>query len=204
ESNVPDNANIDELVENYRKALIIHSYQQKLIEQKLEGEITEKEISDYYEENKKLFMVEQPLAKGLFIKVPLSASGVNKVRSWYKKRTPEIIDKLEKYSLQNAVSYEYFYDKWVPLSEIIDKIPLKGSSPESYLDRNRQVEMKDTAFYYFLNIDDYLGAGQMKPLEFAQGEIKDMLINLKRVEFMRGVKEDLYKEAVDSKEIIYY
>ena len=59
QSNIPDNGEIDKLVENYRKALIMHTYQQELISQKLSGEIPEQEIADYYEKNKELFKLDR-------------------------------------------------------------------------------------------------------------------------------------------------
>lgn len=204
ESNIPDNDKINELVENYRKALILHTYQQELINQKVSQEVTDGEMQEYYDANKQLFTVDRPLIKGLFIKVPLGASGLNNVRVWYKQKTPEAIDKLEKYSLQNAVSYDYFYDRWLLASEVLDKIPLKVSNPEQYLNDNRHIELKDTAFSYFLHIEDYLEVGKPEPFDFAKPEIKDILVNLKQVDFMRGVKNDLYQNAIDKKKIIYY
>ena len=71
-NNIQDNVDVDKLVENYRKALIMHTYQQELINQKLTSDISEQEIADYYEKNKDLFKLESPLIKGLFIKVPLT------------------------------------------------------------------------------------------------------------------------------------
>ena len=57
---------------------------------------------------------------------------------------------------------------------------------------------------YFLHIEEYLGKGEQKPLDFAQEEIKEILINLKRVDFVNRVKEDLYRQASDKNRIIYY
>lgn len=204
ESNIPDNEKINELVENYRKALILHTYQQELINQKVSQEITEEEMKEYYDANKQLFTVDRPLIKGLFMKVPLGASGLNNVRVWYKQKTSDAIEKLEKYSLQNAVSYDYFYDRWLLASEVLDKIPLKVSNPEQYLDDNRHIELRDTAFCYFLHVEDFLGAGKQEPFDFAEPQIKDILVNLKQVDFMREVKNDLYQNAIDKKKIIYY
>jgi hypothetical protein len=202
--NIPDNEKIDQLVEHYRRALIMHSYQQNLIEQRLSKQITEEEIKDFYEKNKNLFLLDKPLIKGLFIKVPLTEKGVSNVRVWYKKNTPENVEKLEKFSLKGAVDYSYFYDRWMSASDVIDKIPLAVPEPENYLDKHRQIEVKDEHFWYFLNVEEYLGAGQEKPLDFAHTEIKEILMNLKQVDFMRKVKADLYKNASDKNEITYY
>ena len=80
QSNIPNSGEIDKLVENYRKALIMHAYQQALINQTLSEEISETELADYYEKHQELFKVESPLIKGLFIKVPLTAPQLGSVR----------------------------------------------------------------------------------------------------------------------------
>ena len=203
-NNIPDNVDVDKLVENYRKALIMHTYQQELINQKLTNDISEQEIADYYEKNKELFKLESPLIKGLFIKVPLTAPQLNNVRRWYKTEKQDAVESLEKYSLQNAVKYEYFYDKWVPITEVMDLMPLKVPDAGEYLNKNRHVELKDTAFHYFLNVSDYRAVGEQEPYEFARTQVKDMMLNMKQVEFMKQVKEDLYRRAEKRDKIKYY
>ena len=205
EGNIPDNDKISKLVENYRRALIMHTYQEELVNQKLANDISEEEINAYYEKNKELFRLDNPLVKGLFIKVPLSSPDLGNVRVWYRKNNQDVIEKLEKYSLRNAVSYDYFYDRWTSVPDVAAKIPLKVLDTDAnYLDKNRNVEVKDTAFCYFLHIEDFLGKDKQKPLDFAREEIKEILINLKRVEFINKVKEDLYQRASDRNKIIYY
>ena len=205
EGNIPDNAKIAALVENYRKALIMHVYQEELVNQKLAGDISEAEIKDYYEQNKSLFLLDKPIVKGLFIKVPLQSQGLADVRRWYKRNTQDAIEQLEKYSLRNAVTYDYFYDQWKPVEDLSPMLPVKELKNDSkYLDKNRNLELKDTAYHYFLHVEDFLGEGEAKPLDFAKEEIKDVLINLKRVDFIDQVKEDLYREASDRNRIIYY
>lgn len=205
EGNIPDNDKISKLVENYRRALIMHTYQEELVNQKLANDISEEEINAYYEKNKELFRLDNPLVKGLFIKVPLSSPDLGNVRVWYRKNNQDVIEKLEKYSLRNAVSYDYFYDRWTSVPDVAAKIPLKVLDTDAnYLDKNRDVEVKDTAFCYFLHIEDFLGKDKQKPLDFARDEIKEILINLKRVEFINKVKEDLYQRASDRNKIIYY
>lgn len=205
EGNIPDNDKISKLVENYRRALIMHTYQEELVNQKLANDISEEEINAYYEKNKELFRLDNPLVKGLFIKVPLSSPDLGNVRVWYRKNNQDVIEKLEKYSLRNAVSYDYFYDRWTSVPDVAAKIPLKVLDTDAnYLDKNRNVKVKDTAFCYFLHIEDFLGKDKQKPLDFARDEIKEILINLKRVEFINKVKEDLYQRASDRNKIIYY
>lgn len=91
------------------------------------------------------------------------------------------------------------------MSDIAVKIPLKTlDTDENYLDKNRNIEVKDTAFCYFLHVEEFLGKDEQRPLDFARKEIKEILINLKRVDFINKVKEELYQRASDRNKINYY
>ncbi|MGL5937969.1 MAG: peptidyl-prolyl cis-trans isomerase [Phocaeicola sp.] len=203
--NVAGNEKIERLVENYRRALIMHTYQEELINQKLANQITAAEIEAYYVKNSLLFQLEEPYVKGLFIKVPLGSPDLSAVRKLYKRNDPDAVEQLEKYSLRNAVSYDYFYDHWLPASGWSNKIPLKAIELDlGYLEKNRDVETKDSAFHYFLHIENYLGKGMQKPIDLVEGEIKEILLNMKRVEFINQIKDELYQRALDKNEISYY
>ena len=50
---------------------------------------------------------------------------------------------------------------------------------------------------------DFNESLEQEPYEFARPKVKDMMLNLKQVEFMRKVKDDLYQQAVKKNEIKY-
>ena len=205
EGNIPDNVKIDELVNSYRRALIMHTYLEELVNQEVGDNVTSSEIEEFYNQNSGAFLAEEPYIRGLYIKVPVNASDISSVRRWYKDNSQSSIDKLEKYGLKYAVDYDYFYDRWEPLTEVSQKFPSKeiDKDPE-YLKRNRNYEVSDTAFHYFLHVENFISAGEPLPLEFAGKEIKEMLINMKRVDFITKMKEDLYNQASENNDIKYY
>ena len=202
--NIPNSDVVDELVENYRKSLIVHAYQQNLIEQKLVENIPDEEVKAYYEEHEELFIAEQPLVKGIFIKVPLNAPEVDKVRRSYTRTSSEDVEFLEKYSFQHAADYNYFYDRWLPVRDVAAKLPLPASEAETRLKDKGHVELKDSANYYFLNVARFLSAGEVEPYEYAYKTAKEMLVNLERISFIKGVEDGLYEEALKEDRIIYY
>ena len=199
--NVSNDAEIENLVYNYRKALIVHAYQRALLQERLAEELTEEELRDYYTNNVDAFKAESPLLKGLFIKVPLTAPQISQVRQWYRNGRQDAVEHLEKYSLQHAVKYEYFYDRWVSASEIWSWLPSKESDMDEFLKKNHHVELKDTAFWYFLNISEYIRTGEQEPYEVARPHVRNMLLNRRQVEFMNQVKSDLYREASEDGKI---
>ena len=203
EGNIPDNDKIDELVKSYRKTLITHSYIEQIVSQEVESNIPETEIENYYNKNNGIFLAREPYVKGLYIKVPKTASGVSQVRQWYKDPSERSVDRLEKYGLRNAVDYEYFYDRWRPLNEIMLRMPINEAEKNKYT-KEKNIEVSDTAFFYFLHIDKLLDQGEVLPLEYAGNDIKEILMNTKRVEFITRMKEDLYKEASENNDIKYF
>lgn len=201
--NIPDNTDIDRLVANYRNSLILHAYQQELISQKLSNEISDEDLLLFYNNNKELFKLEVPIIKAIYIKIPLTAPRINEVRKWCRADNPDAIDKLEKYSFQNAVKYEYLRDNWIRVTEISDWLPISISDLETKLITEKHLELRDSLYYYFLSVNDYRGKGQEEPFEFARKEVKDMVINTKQIDFIRDVKEDLYRQAIKRNKIKY-
>lgn len=94
EGNIPDNAKIAKLVENYRRALIMHTYQEELVNQKLANEISDEEISAYYEKIRSCF-IRNILCERIVYKVPLHSQDLASVRKWYKKNNQDAIENLE-------------------------------------------------------------------------------------------------------------
>lgn len=202
--NVEGDSEVEALVAAYRRALVLHLYQQRLMEQQLGNEITPTQIDSFYQTHISQFLLERPLVKGVYVKIPLADAGVKNVRKWYIQREDEVLEQLEKYSFEHAADYLYFYDKWMPLEEVITKLPLNVSNPVGYVTANPHLELKDTAFYHFLHVDSVLSVGDPMPLDYAEGEIREMLMNIKRVDFMRQVRNELYNEAQEKGRILYY
>jgi hypothetical protein len=193
--NINNKEEIDQLVENYRRSLIIHQYQEQLIKEKMSSDITDEEIQNYYTENKDKFRLETVLVKGLFIKVPIDAPQINKIKEWYKSSSIRDLENIEKYSIQNAINYDYFYDRWVNINEIAVLFPMHYSDLGAKLKQQRQIEVQDNTYAYFLNVKDILFAGSNAPFEQTVPNIKVMLMNQKKLDFLRKMEEDLYEKA---------
>ena len=202
--NINDTREIDQRVENYRHTLIVHEYQQKLIEQKSVNRITEQDIIGFYEENQSLFILEEPIIKGVLIKLPLSAPNINRVRNWYTDTKAKSMDELEKYCIMNAVRYEPFYENWMPLSQIESILPVTSVSLETSLSKKKNLEVRDESFIYFLNVTNMVGRGEAQPLDNARTEIVRLLKNNKEVSFIENMKEDLYRDAVARDKIVFF
>ena len=199
-----DKAEVDKLVEEYRHSLIRYRYQEQLIKERLSSEFQESDMLSYYEENQKKFILDKGLIKGLFLKIPVDAPGLTDVKKWYKSTDVASLEKIEKYSVQNATIYEYFYDKWVDFDEVMDNIPIHVSNPNAFLKANKYVEVADSSYCYLLNIKEYLPSGSVEPYDYASPHVTEMLVNQRKVEFLKKFEDELYNDAIRSGDVEFH
>jgi hypothetical protein len=194
---------IDRLVEEYRYSLFRYRYQERMIKEKLSSDIRVTDRINYYEENQKKFILDKGLIKGLFLKIPINAPGLSDVKTWYKSSSVESLEKIEKYSIQNAIFYDYFYDKWVDFDDVISNIPIHISNTNNFLKNNKTLELSDSSYCYLLNIKEYIPIGNIAPYEYAESQIVEMLINQRKMEFLRSFEDELYQDAIKKGDVVF-
>ncbi len=202
--NVTNAEEIDQLVESYRKSLTIHQYQQKMIEQRLPKEPTEEELKTFYTEYSNQLVLKESIIKGLLLIIPKNASKLNQVRSWVQSGNAKALENIDKYSLQNAISYDYFGDKWLPLSEILKRMPLKIEDASKFVSANRFVETSDSTEHFLLRIEAFKLSGQVEPYEMAKDRIVNILLNKKKADFITKFENEIYNDAVSNESVTFF
>lgn len=199
--NVASTAEIERMVESYRRSLILSVYQDGLITQHLVPDITQNEIRAFYEQNSSMFELEESLMKGLLLKLPLKSPKMNDVRKWCTRRAPEDLESLEKYSIANASYYECFLDDWTAVGNVVAHTPLTTYQLRERLSHKSIIEFSDNGYVYFVGADTILPKGGVKPLEMVTAEIMELLVNSKKANFIKEKKRALYLEAQEKGEI---
>ncbi|MBP1617898.1 MAG: hypothetical protein H6Q14_1725 [Bacteroidetes bacterium] len=202
--NISDKNQIDEMVENYRKTLITYTYQEDLLKENLSQKINEEELKKYYEENKAKLVLSSNLVKGVYLKVPVNAPQKDELLKWYKSTSDQAKEHVEKYSLRNAVAYEYFYDSWKNFAEIARFLPAGINDQGQFLQSHKSYEVRDSQYIYLLNIQEYKLAGSVPPFEYAKSQISDLVMNQRKEAFLRKFENDIYKKALDDKNIKFF
>ena len=202
--NIPDTKDIDRLVENYRRSLIEHEYQRRLIEQKFSSETAEEDIEQFYNDNERLFVLDESLLRGLFLKISNKSHDLSDIRKLYTRQDDESFEEIEKYCIRNAARCEFFYDNWRTVAEIEVLLPTLEKPLEAMLKDNGSFEFKDEEYIYLLNVSEFAPKGGIEPLDHARSRIRGLLINSNEVSYMRKIKEDLYDAAIEKNRIIFH
>lgn len=202
--NITNKEEIEQLLEDYRKSLIIHQYQQKLLQERLPKEPNEEEIKTFYDKYKNQILLKENIIQGILLITPANAPQMANVRSWVQSGNTKALENIDKYSMQHAISYDYFADKWVSFSEIQKKLPLQLEDQTSYLSGRRFVELSDSTKHYFLSIKASKLVGQTEPYDMAKPKIINLIMNKLKSEFIENFENDIYNDAIKNESVTFF
>lgn len=200
-----DEAQISRKILDYRYALMVHEFKQFHINEKLEKEVTEEEIQNYYQTNQDNFELKQNIIRGLFIKLPKQAPKINTVGKLIRSQKDKDKDELASYCFQFATYYTLEDTVWMNFDELIQSTPLASiPNREQYLKNNKYVETSDQNFEYFLYINEYKIADQISPLEFVRDNIEEIIVNKRKIALANQLETDIYSEAQKNNDFEIY
>lgn len=199
-----DQKNVTSQIEEYRSSLLIFKYEQSLILQKLDTNISQEEIEAYYNENPSNFILDKNLVRALFVKLPRNAPNVEQFRRLYSSEKEEDKQQLETYCYQHATKFDFFNDDWVTFTRIQSELPQTIWSPERSLKWYKRIEQKDSTYNYFVYIRDNRVEGETAPIEYVSENIKSIILNKRKVKFLTDMENEIFSDALSKGEFTIY
>jgi len=187
--------NFTKQLENYRNSLIIYEYEKNLVSQKLDTNITEQEIINYYNNNKKNFELKDNIVRVVYVKLHLNSPDIKKVKNLYKSDKTQDREKLTKYCYKYAVNF-FFDDSWLIFNDLLKEIPINTYNQENYLKNHRFIEIKDSLYYYFVNIKGFKIKESTSPLSLEKENIKNIILNKRKIRFINNMHNKIFKDAL--------
>lgn len=205
EENLSDESKIvEQQLEDYRRSLIIYRYENELVAQNLDTVVTDEEIEAYYKENPQNFELKDNIIKVSYIKVDKKAPQINKVKKWFRSNDPEDTKRLEEYAYQFAQNFFLDDNTWLLFEDLLKEIPINTYNKEEFLKQNRYIEAEDSASYFFVNIKGFRIKNSISPLSFEKENIRNILLNKRKLELINKMKQDIYENALRKKDFEIY
>lgn len=190
ERNLPDMDEIERLVDQYRCDLILGRYLAR-VDRGVRPNISNRRVDRYLSQRADSMLLEEPVVKGIFLKVSEDDPNLGELRRWMKTSTDYSVDKLEKNLLRGATQYEYFMDRWHPWHEVADLVPYRFFDADAFLESNKDFETEYAGSVYIIHISEYVGSGMAMPVDYAREQIREALrqedIAVRRQEMIRDV-----------------
>jgi len=201
EMNLADeDKDVKKKLEKYRQDLLIYSYQNQLLVEKLDTVVSDEEIVEYYTAHEEMFKLADYIVKARFIKLDSSSFNNKKVRKWLMSDSDEDFLQLEEFCFMHSANF-YLEDNWIYLDELLKQVPIETYNKANLLKNKKLIENYDSGFLYLVRIVDYKLKDSISPLALERNNIKRIILNNRKIEFLNNLSADIYQKAKNQNQI---
>lgn len=195
---------VESKVEDYRAKLIMHSYQNRLIEESLEMNVSQKEILAFYEANKSSFNSKETLYNYFY--AVTTERDHNEPANWMKSSRPDDIQKLRNWASTHAL--EFKLDSSFVGESVISQVSkgyygnLQKSSPEKLIRWTGVIKGENR--YYLFKMVKVVNVGEPLTLDQCKDKIRDIILNERKISMIEKNEERILKNAKSNNNIREY
>ncbi len=194
----------DRLVEDYRTDLYTRAYKEALVLQGQDTTISKAELEDFYESQKENFRLKEKIVRLRFVEIPLGFLNKENVISRLKRFDEEDVRYLDSIAVQFR-KLNLNDSLWVPVSRVMQEIPvLTEDNERRYLKNSQFFELQDPSGVYLAHINDVLEVNEIAPLNYVEPSIKQVILNRRKLDYIRKLKTEIIDEATKEKEFEVY
>ena len=200
-----DEADVERKILDYRYSIIAYEYQTYYIKEHLDTVIAKEEIEAYYKANIDNFILKQNIVQATFIKVPENAPRTARIKELIFSNRDKEEKELKSYCLSFSAAYHISDSSWIVFDELVRNSPLAEIPNKiQFLKSNPYYETSVDGYLYFLKVDQYRISDNVSPLEFVKEDIRNIILNKRKVELAKQLEDEVFNEAEKDKEFEIY
>ena len=204
--NLPQNkiSELTHLVDAYQNSLFINAYREFVLKSTMDTLTTQSLIGTYYEENKRNFLLKEPIYRLRYISFPLDNVDRREITRRFNRFDPEDVKFLDSLSFQFS---NYFLSDsiWLNQIEVRDRLGyLDQQQQDRFLKSPNYYEVKDSLALYLYQLAGRLDRGNVAPISYVENTIRDIVFNQRKLEFLRSFDNDILQDAIKTKKFEKY
>ena len=194
--NLSDEQNkIDQLVNKYRQDLLINKYKEALISKNLDTTITAQDITNFYQENKDIFKLNEKLIQFRFIQTNKNLSNLKEIVKLFDSNNTSDLDSLHNKELEFK-TYHLQDTIWVKFNDLEKRIDAFRKLDLNKIKKNKLIKVEDTTDVYLLKIFKILNRNEIAPKDFVKQSIKQMILHDRKLKEQKNIEKTLLNDAI--------
>ena len=194
----------EQLVSNYRTDLYTGAYKEALVLKSHDTAISRSQLTEFYEREKENFKLKERIMQLRFVELPaqfLDKDIIAKKLKDFKEADKRYLD-----SISVQFSKVNFNDSiWVSVHRVMEEIaPLTIENQDKYLKKSQFFELQDSLGVYLGKVNDILEINDIAPLTYVEPTIKQLLLNRRKLDYMKKLEVEVMDEAIKKKEFEIY
>lgn len=194
----------EDLVSDYRTDLYTGAYKEALVLKSQDTTISDYQLSEFYDREKENFKLNERIVQLRFVELPIQYMDKDLISSKLKSFKEEDRAFLDSISVQFK-KINLNDTLWVGANRVMDEIrPLSADNQDRYLKKSQFFELQDSLGVYLAKINDILEINDIAPLSYIGPTIKQLLLNRRKLSYMKKLEIDIIDEAIKDKEFEIY
>ena len=182
-------------MDEYRNSLVIYAYESQLINQKLDTIISEDEIAEYYEQNKKDFQLRNTMVRVAYVVINEDSKQKATFQRLLSDRDTLLLQNIDVLASYYAVKSYLDVDHWMRLDELTNIVPIEIFNAESFLKKNKFVCFDMNEYTFMVRFLEYLLEESTSPLEMVRDNIKSMILAQRKQTLIENMRTAVYEKA---------
>jgi len=189
-------AEFDELVRQYKNDLYTKAYIEEVVKTTVDTVISEKELKEYYDNNKENFRTNGSLVQLRYIYLPKDHPKFATIRSKFldfRKSDKKFWDTYQVQFKNSALNDSV----WVELNEIYRKLPfINPDNREKYISEGISFEKPDSLNVYLVKIKKTINKNEISPFVYLKPTLQQVILNRRKLELIKKFEKEITDDAI--------
>lgn len=195
--NIDTKKEIDQMVFNYKKELLIDKYKEALLKQNLDTAITASDIDLYYEQNKQIYKLNEELLKLKYIYFKKDISDKKELINLFKSDAYEDTELLDQEKLK-FISSNLNDSIWISYQDVKKRLPFLNGGKK--VKKIKFLQKEDSIGVYLVAVKDVLYRNDIAPKSYVEPVIKQMILHKRKLQLIKEIEKTLLEDATKNKQ----
>ena len=195
---------LEDLVKEYRSDLFSANYKEYVVSSSIDTIVEISERKSFYEENKGVFKLTQPLYQIRVLQFPSNNVERKEITRSFRRFNEE--DRFFLDSISFHFTKIFLNDTlWISQKRVLDQVSfLTMENLDNYLRKERFFQVESEGEVYLLYVNDFIKRDQIAPLSYVAVTIDKIILNKKKLEFIKQFDREILQDAIQSKKFENY
>ena len=197
-------ATFDTLIQQYKIDLYTKAYLEEIVKRTTDTVITDKELKNYYKENKENFKTNGTLVRLRFINLKKDNPRYELIKNKFFDFRKSDKKFWETYSMQ-LNSFAFNDSIWTELSQVYLKLPfINPDNLDDYIVTGKSIQQSEAGNSYLVKISNVIDKNQIAPFEYLKPTLKEVLLNKRKLELIKKIEKEITDDAIKDKKYEVY
>lgn len=192
------------MAKEYSDELFSFHYKEKIVKSLMDTVVNQNSIDEYYKQNKINYKLNEDIVKARFIKISNENFEIPNIRNRFRRFNKSDISFLDSISLQFS-AYSFNDSIWINKDVFFSKLPeVRDYVKNNIVKKKLFYQLEDSLELYLIKVSESALRNTIAPIDYLEPTLRQILVNKRKLEFIRNFENELYIDAIQTKELEIY